>query len=67
MTKNVSTTFSNSGCLIIPKDAIENGASIKVCQMGSNNTEFRSSNEIIYIDPDAVYDSQEDPAENLSK
>lgn len=65
--KKVSTTFSNSGCLIIPKDAIENGAAIKVCQMGSNNTEFRSSNEIIYIDPDAVYDSQEDPAENLSK
>ena len=48
--------------LIINKDKLESGDTIKVCQMGSNNTEFRSSNEITYVDPTVDTDTQEQPS-----
>ena len=49
--EKVNTTFSNSGCLIIPKDSVKDGDTIKVCQMGSNSTIFRESNTYTYKDP----------------
>lgn len=52
--EKISTTFSNSGCLIIPKDKIKDGDTIKVCQMGSSDTVFRESNTLTYHDPAAV-------------
>ncbi|MGN0415935.1 MAG: sulfatase-like hydrolase/transferase [Agathobacter sp.] len=55
----VTTYFSGADCLIIPKDVVKNGDTIKVCQMGSSDTVFRSSNEITYVDPNADPDSQE--------
>lgn len=63
--EKVSTTFNSSGSLIISRDKVKDGDTIKVSQMGSSNTEFRSSNEIIYTDPDAVYDTEKQPSENF--
>ena len=57
--KKVNTIFSGTDCLVINKEDIQNGDTIQVCQMGSGNTVFRSSNEFTYVDPDApVADSQ---------
>lgn len=56
----VNTIFSSSKCLIIQRDDINDGDTIQVNQMGSNNTVFRSSNTLTYSDPDAV--SPENPA-----
>lgn len=56
----VNTIFSSSKCLIIQRDDINDGDTIQVNQMGSNNTVFRSSNTLTYSDPDAV--STENPA-----
>ena len=52
--EKISTTFSNAGCLVIPKDKIKDGDTIKVCQMGSSDTIFRESNTLTYHDPAAV-------------
>ena len=60
--EKVNTIFSSPSCLIINKDKLESGDTIKVCQMGSNNTEFRSSNEITYVDPTVDTDTQEQPS-----
>ena len=56
----VNTIFSSSKCLIIQRDDINDGDTIQVNQMGSNNTVFRSSNTLTYSDPDVV--STENPA-----
>lgn len=50
----VNTIFSGPNCLIISKDAISDGDTLQVNQMGSNNTVFRSSNTLIYSDSDVV-------------
>ena len=50
----VNTIFSGSNCLIISKDAISDGDTLQVNQMGSNNTVFRSSNTLTYSDSDVV-------------
>ena len=50
----VNTTFSGPNCLIISKDAISDGDTLQVNQMGSNNTVFRSSNTLTYSDSDVV-------------
>lgn len=49
--EKVSTAFISSSLLRISADSITDGDTIKVNQMGSSNTVFRSSNEIIYVDP----------------
>ena len=57
--KKGNTIFSGPDCLVINKEDIQNGDTIQVCQIGSGNTVFRSSNEFTYVDPDApVADSQ---------
>ena len=50
----VNTIFSGPNCLIISKDAISDGDTLQVNQMGSNNTVFRSSNTLTYSDSDVV-------------
>lgn len=60
--EKVSTIFSSPNCLIINKDTLKDGDIIKVCQMGSNNTVFRSSNEFTYSDPDVPSDTQAEPS-----
>ena len=50
----VNTIFSCPNCLIISKDAISDGDTLQVNQMGSNNTVFRSSNTLTYSDSDVV-------------
>ena len=42
----------------IKKEDIQNGDIIKVCQLGSKDTVFRSSNEIIYSEPGASTNTQ---------
>ena len=56
--KKVNTVFYGSGSLTIKKEAVQNGDTIKVCQLGSKDTIFRSSNEIIYSEPGASTDTQ---------
>ena len=41
----------NSGCIYISKDSIKDGDTVKICQLGSNSTVFRESNELTYSDP----------------
>lgn len=68
--EKVSTIFSSDNCLVINKDSIENGDTIVVNQMGSSNTIFRSSNELTYVDPDAIQETEDvateevEPSEN---
>ena len=50
----VNTIFSGPNCLIISKDAISDGDTLQVNQMGSNNTVFHSSNTLTYSDSDVV-------------
>lgn len=56
--EKVSTIYSNSNCLVINRDSIADGDTISVCQMGSGNSEFRTSNTLVYSDPDAVMDTE---------
>lgn len=60
--EKVSTIFSSSNSLIINKDKLKDGDTIKVCQMGSSNTLFRSSNEFTYSDPNVPADTQIEPS-----
>ena len=57
--EKVSTIFSSANCLVISKDDIEDGDTVKVCQLGSNDTIFRSSNEITYVDPDVKAETED--------
>lgn len=55
--EKVSTTFypgyfGGSNSLCISKDDVKDGDIITVVQLGSSNTEFRTSNEFVYDDPD---------------
>lgn len=61
--KKVNTVYYSSGCLTINKDDLQDGDTIKVCQMGSKDTIFRSSNEITYVDPSARLNTQEPASE----
>lgn len=61
--KKVNTVYYSSGCLTIKKDNLQDGDTIKVCQMGSKDTVFRSSNEITYVDPSARLNPQEPASE----
>ena len=58
----VNTTYESGQVLTINADQIENGDSLVVSQLGSNNTVFRSSNKYIFDDPN--YDSAVDEPEN---
>ncbi len=61
--EKVSTSFVASTLLRISAEDIENGDTIVVNQIGSSNTIFRSSNELIYIDPNAEEGDTEETTE----
>lgn len=50
--EKISTTYMDGGLLSISKDDVSDGDTIVVCQVGSSETIFRTSeNEMIYDDP----------------
>ena len=57
--EKVSTTYMSSGVLRISPDAVADQDVITVCQLGSSNTIFRTSNEITYEAPETT-ESTED-------
>lgn len=46
----VKTSYRSGECLTVNLEDLENGKPIRVCQMGSGNSIFRSSNMIYYFD-----------------
>lgn len=65
--EKVSSIYSSSECLIIDRDSIEDGDVITVCQMGSGNSVFRTSNTFIYSDPDAIKDTEAAESSELAE
>lgn len=65
--EKVSSIYSSSECLIIDRDSIEDGDVITVCQMGSGNNVFRTSNTFIYSDPDAIKDTEAAESSELAE
>ncbi len=55
----VKTTYVNGNCLTISLDKVSYGDVITVCQVGSSNTIFRTSNEYLY-ETLYVYDTQQE-------
>lgn len=53
-----SCTQVSTGLLSINKDAISDGDTVVVNQMGSSNTVFRSSNEWTYLDPNVEHETE---------
>ena len=51
--EKVPTTYITSHTLTVNKEDVAHGDLLVVNQMGSSNTVFRSSNEIVYEDPKA--------------
>ncbi len=56
--EKVSCTQISTGLLSINKDAISDGDTVVVNQMGSSNTVFRSSNEWTYLDPNVEHETE---------
>lgn len=56
--EKVSCTQVSTGLLSINKDAISDGDTVVVNQMGSSNTVFRSSNEWTYLDPNVEHETE---------
>lgn len=56
--EKVSCTQVSTGLLSISKDAISDGDTVVVNQMGSSNTVFRSSNEWTYLDPNIEHETE---------
>lgn len=56
--EKVSCTQVSTGLLSISKDAISDGDTVVVNQMGSSNTVFRSSNEWTYLDPNVKHETE---------
>lgn len=61
--EKVSTSFMGTSLLKIDLDYVEDGDTLVANIVGSSNTIFRSSNELIYDDPDVVDTETEMPAE----
>lgn len=49
--EKVNTTYESGQCLTINSSAVQNGDTLVVNQLGSNNTIFRSSNKFSFYDP----------------
>lgn len=56
--EKVSCTQVSTGLLSINKEAISDGDTVVVNQMGSSNTVFRSSNEWTYLDPNVEHETE---------
>lgn len=63
----VSTTYVSSSRLRVNLDEIKDGDTVTVNQMGSSSTIFRSSNDMVYDDPNAVDTETEVPEDSETK
>jgi phosphoglycerol transferase MdoB-like AlkP superfamily enzyme len=61
--EKVSATYVSGNQLTISASKIADGDTVQVCQVGSNNTIFRSSQEWIYEDPYAEVDTETEELE----
>ncbi|MCR4999038.1 MAG: LTA synthase family protein [Lachnospiraceae bacterium] len=55
--EKVSTSYQSGQCLTIDENAVKDGDTIVVNQVGSSSTIFRSSNAVVYYSPDYVPES----------
>ena len=60
--KKVSTKFLTDTMLTVKTEFLKDGDTIVVNQLGSEDTIFRSSNEIVYSDPNAAQASETEEA-----
>jgi hypothetical protein len=61
--EKVSATYVSGNQLVISASKIADGDTVQICQVGSNNTIFRSSQEWIYEDPYAEVDTETEEME----
>jgi phosphoglycerol transferase MdoB-like AlkP superfamily enzyme len=61
--EKVSATYVSGNQLTISASRIADGDTVQICQVGSNNTVFRSSQEWIYEDPYAEVDTETEAME----
>jgi hypothetical protein len=61
--EKVSATYVSGNQLTISPSKIADGDTVQICQVGSNNTVFRSSQEWIYEDPNAEVDTETEEME----
>ncbi len=57
--EQVSTKYESGQVITIKASDVKNGDIIKVCQMGSSNTNFRESNPYTVYDPNYVEEEEE--------
>ncbi len=57
--EQVFTKYESGQVLSVKASEVKNGDTIKVCQMGSSNTVFRESNELVVYDPNYVEEEEE--------
>lgn len=61
----IPTNYITSGMLTVNLDNVSDGDTITVNVVGSKSIIFRSSNDIVYVDPDVVHETEE-PTEEPS-
>jgi hypothetical protein len=61
--EKVSATYVSGNQLTISAAKIADGDTVQICQVGSNNTIFRSSQEWTYEDPNAEVDTETEEME----
>lgn len=54
----ISTRYIDKHCVEISLDALSDGDEVFVAQVGSSSTIFRSSNTLVYEEPEAVLDTE---------
>jgi uncharacterized protein (DUF779 family) len=52
--EKVSTGYLSSTCIRIKKDKVTDGDTVVVSQVGSSNSRFRDSNEVVFGEPEAA-------------
>lgn len=62
--EKVNTTYESGQHLTVDADLVQDGDSIVVCQVGSSNTIFRSSNTYTVSDPAALSNERKTAAED---
>jgi phosphoglycerol transferase MdoB-like AlkP superfamily enzyme len=61
--EKVATTYLSGRQLAISASKLADGDTVQICQVGSNNTVFRSSQEWVYEDPNAEVDTETEEME----
>lgn len=49
--EKVNTNYVSKYCVSVDKDALSHGDEVYIAQVGSSNTQFRTSNTLTYLDP----------------